>query len=64
MLTNPNSSVLFPSLALQWPVTAVKECNGMEVAGADVPFVSDAGVTSFDLSFTPFSIKALRLTLQ
>ncbi|KAK3887441.1 hypothetical protein Pcinc_008444 [Petrolisthes cinctipes] len=52
------------TLALQWPVTAVKECNGMEVAGADVPFVSDTGITSVDLSFTPFSIRALRLTLQ
>ncbi|KAK4328136.1 hypothetical protein Pmani_001416 [Petrolisthes manimaculis] len=52
------------TLALEWPVTSVKECNGLEEAGVDVPFVQDAGTTSINLAFTPFSIKALRLTLQ
>ncbi|XP_068248208.1 alpha-mannosidase 2C1-like [Palaemon carinicauda] len=47
---------------LSMAIASVKASNGMEESGVEVPFFEEAGVTFVPLSFTPFSIKALRLT--
>lgn len=52
------------TLKVSWPVTSVKKCNGLEEVGEELSFTQADGVTSIPLSLTPFSIYALRITLQ
>lgn len=51
-------------LEVSWSVASVRECDGLEVAGADLSFTQDGDVASIPLAFTPFSILALRISLQ
>ncbi|XP_042238112.1 alpha-mannosidase 2C1-like [Homarus americanus] len=59
-----NAAKTTVTLTLSWDVSSVKVCDGLEVAGEDLPFTQADGVASVRLSLAPFTIHALRISLS